>query len=114
MRAERIALWLLPCLVVGGSLALFGSGGGDDSHITWWVVDTFKKTGRILNLNGAAIEQSSSLGLVFIVAALKFVFQFKTPALGVMLSLLAAAMTCLMGAKLAEQALDARKPPLEI
>jgi len=103
MRAERIALWLLPCLVIAGSLALFGSGGGDDSHITWWVVDVFKKTGRILNLNGAAIEQSSSLGLVFIVAALKFVFQFKTPALGVMLSLLAAAMTCLMGAKLARR-----------
>lgn len=102
-RAEQIALWLLPCLVAGGSLALFGSGGGDDSHITWWVVDTFKKTGQILNLNGAAIEQSSSLGLVFIVAALKFLFHFKTPALGVLLSVFATAMTCLMGAKLARR-----------
>jgi hypothetical protein len=97
------ALWLLPGLVVVGSVALFGSGGGDDSHITWWVVDTFKKTGKILNLNGDAIEQSSSLGLVVIAAALKFIFQFKTPAFGVLLSLLATAMTCLMGAKLARR-----------
>ena len=102
-RAEEIALWLLPCLVVAGSIALFGSGGGDDSHITWWVVDVFKKTGKILNLNGAPIEQSSSLGLVIIAAALKFVFQFKTPALGVLISLVATAMTCLMGAKLARR-----------
>lgn len=99
-RAEEVALWLLPGLVVLGSVALFGSGGGDDSHITWWVVDAFKKTGKIVNLNGAAIEQSSSLGLVVLAAALKFAFQFKTPALGVLLSLLATAMTCLMGAKL--------------
>jgi hypothetical protein len=98
---EKITWWLLVGLVTIGSIALFGSGGGDDSHITWWVVDQLRNTGRILNLNGAPIEQSSSLGLVLIVAALRVFIHVPTPALGVVLSVTATAGTCLMTAKVA-------------
>lgn len=100
---EKLTLGLLVAVLSVGSIALFGSGGGDDSHITWWVVDQLLKTGRILNLNGAPIEQSSSLGLVLIVAALRVFIHVPTPALGVVVSVIATAATCLMAGKVARR-----------
>ena len=94
---------LVPILMAVGAVLLFGSGGGDDSHITWWVVDELCRTGRILNLNGVALEQSSSLGLVVIAAVLHLVTRIPTPALGVGLSILAAAGTCWMTGRLARR-----------
>ncbi len=102
-RLHRVALAVLCVLAALGAFALFGSGGGDDSHITWWVVDELRRTGRILNLNGAAIEQSSSLALVLVVAALRVVLPIPTPALGVILSLLATSATCWMTARVARR-----------
>lgn len=89
--------------VAVGALWLFGSGGGDDSHITWWVVDELRRTGRILNYNGAALEQSSSLGLVLVVAALRLVIPLATPALGVVVSLAATSGTCWMASRVARR-----------
>ena len=107
---RRAALLVLPVLVVLGALLLFGSGGGDDSHITWWVVDELKRTGRIVNLNGDALEQSSSIGLVLLAAAVGLLLPVATAQLGVWLSLLALAGTCWLSGRLARR-LD---PALEL
>jgi len=107
---RRMAVLAVPLLVVPFALWLFGSGGGDDSHITWWVVDELTRTGKIVNLNGDALEQSSSLGLVLVAAAARLLLPIATPQLGVLLSLLALAGTCWLTGRLARR-LD---PILEI
>ena len=94
---------VVPLLAVLGALLLFGSGGGDDSHITWWVVDQLTRTGKIVNLNGDALEQSSSLGLVLLAAAARLLVPIATPTLGVLLSLLALAGTCWLTGRLARR-----------
>ena len=81
---RRAALLVVPVLAVLGALLLFGSGGGDDSHITWWVVDELTRTGKIVNLNGDALEQSSSLGLVLLAAAVGLLLPVATAQLGVL------------------------------
>ena len=106
----RVGAFAVPILVILGALLLFGSGGGDDSHITWWVVDELTRTGKIVNLNGDALEQSSSLGLVLLAAAVRLLLPIATPALGVLLSLLALGGTCWLTGRLARR-LD---PALEI
>jgi hypothetical protein len=93
----------IPILMAVGAVLLFGSGGGDDSHITWWVVDELCRTGHILNINGLALEQSSSLALVVIAAVLRLFTRIPTPALGVALSILAAVGTCWMTGRLARR-----------
>jgi hypothetical protein len=92
-----------PLLAVLGALLLFGSGGGDDSHITWWVVDELTRTGKIVNLNGDALEQSSSLGLVVLAATLRLLLPLATAQLGVLLSLLALVGTCWLTGRLARR-----------
>jgi len=101
--ARRVSVLAVPVLVVLGAFALFGSGGGDDSHITWWVVDELTRTGKIVNLNGDAIEQSSSLGLVLLAAGARRLLPIATPELGVLLSLLAVPGTCWLTARLARR-----------
>jgi len=101
--ARRVGVLVVPLLAVLGALLLFGSGGGDDSHITWWVVDQLTRTGKIVNLNGDALEQSSSLGLVLLAAAARLLVPIATPALGVLLSLLALAGTCWLTGRLARR-----------
>jgi len=101
--ARRAGALAVPALAVLGALLLFGSGGGDDSHITWWVVDQLTRTGKILNLNGDVLEQSSSLGLVLLAATARLLIPIATPALGVLLSLLALAGTCWLTGRLARR-----------
>jgi len=108
--ARRAGVLAVSGLVVLGALVLYGSGGGDDSHITWWVVDELIRTGKIVNLNGDAIEQSSSLGLVLLAAAARLLLPLATPELGVVLSLVGLAGTCWLTGRLARR-LD---PVLEI
>jgi len=98
-----VGVLVVPLLAVLGALLLFGSGGGDDSHITWWVVDQLTRTGKIVNLNGDALEQSSSLGLVLLAAAARLLVPIATPTLGVLLSLLALAGTCWLTGRLARR-----------
>ena len=54
-------------LIVG--LVLFPSAGRDDSYITFWPAETLAERGSIENYNGAAVEQSSSLAFVALIAA---------------------------------------------
>lgn len=105
LRTTLTVLFLLATAL--GSLALFGSGGGDDSHITWWVVDELRRTGHFHNFNGVALEQSSSLALVLIAALFRYLVPVATPALGVGLSILAMAGTSWMTGRLASR-LDPR------
>jgi len=107
---RRAGMLVISALAVLGALLLFGSGGGDDSHITWWVVDELTRTGKIVNLNGDALEQSSSLGLVLLAATVRLLVPLPTPELGVLLSLLALAGTCWQSGRLARR-LD---PSLEL
>ncbi|HEY4159548.1 MAG TPA: hypothetical protein VGM29_15670, partial [Polyangiaceae bacterium] len=99
-----IALAALTAVV---AFALFGSGGGDDSHITWWVADEFARTGRIRNLNLLPLEQSSSLALVILAGVVKRIFHARTPAAGVVLSLLAGVLTAWCGGRICKR-IDAR------
>src|SRR3954465_1276536 len=80
---SAIATALVLIAVAAGSIALFGSGGGDDSHITWWVVDKLVRTGHFHNFNGVALEQSSSLALVLLAAVVRGLTHLPTPAIGV-------------------------------
>ena len=104
---RRAGLLIVPVLAVLGALLLFGSGGGDDSHITWWVVDELTRTGKIVNLNGDVLEQSSSLGLVLLAATARRLIPIPTPELGVLISLFALAGTCWLSGRLARR-LDSR------
>src|SRR5690349_14574210 len=60
-------LWTL--VVPAAGFVLFGSSGRDDAYITYWVADQLRRTGRIANYNGRALEQSSSLLHVLLLAA---------------------------------------------
>ncbi len=93
---ERVGAAVLAAAAATAAVLLFGSGGGDDSHITWWVVDALVRVGQIININGVRLEQSSSLALVIVVAALKCVTPLSTPALGVLFSLTALIATAWM------------------
>jgi len=98
---DRLIIIVVSLLVVVGALALFGSGGGDDSHITWWAVDELRRTGHFHNFNSVTLEQSSSLALVLIAALVRTFVPIPTPALGVALSLLATSASCWMTARVA-------------
>jgi hypothetical protein len=90
-------------LVAAGSVALFGSGGGDDSHITWWVVDELVRTGHFHNFNGVALKQSSSLALGLIAAIARSAPGLPTPVLGVGISVAALSATCWMTSRVARR-----------
>ncbi len=74
------------------------------------MVDELRRTGKIVNLNGDALEQSSSLGLVLLAATARLLLPIATPQLGVLLSLLALGGTCWLTGRLARR-LD---PALEL
>lgn len=47
---------------------LYGATGRDDAHITYWPAHTLAHMGEIVNYNGQAVEQSSSLLQVVVLA----------------------------------------------
>ncbi|MEM1182215.1 MAG: hypothetical protein AAGM22_27955 [Acidobacteriota bacterium] len=72
-RAERRRLWSTLCpigafFLIG--LCLFPVSGQDDFFITLWPAETLADQGQILNYNGEAVEQSSTLLLTLVLAAL--------------------------------------------
>lgn len=73
-------------------LVLFSSTFDEDSYITCWVADRFADTGRILNYNGDALEQSSSLGWVLALAALVKLSGSSAAVVAPILSMLAASV----------------------
>ena len=83
------------------SVAVFGVGARDDDYITYWEAEQLAKTGHLINLNGAPIEQSSSLAHVFVLATLYFVTRLPLPLLGYLVGIACLAITVLLSARLA-------------
>ncbi len=74
---------LLPIAgLIGLSVALFPSAGRDDAYITYWAAHTLREFGEIANINGAHIEQSTSLLHVLVLGVMSFVTRLSVPAIG--------------------------------
>jgi len=98
--AQRGAVPLVA--VLSCALALvYGIGSRDDPYITFWVAEQFAKTGRIVNINGAPIEQSSSLAHVLVLAALYDMSHVPMPVLAYVVGLAGLFATVLLSANLA-------------
>ncbi len=80
---------------------VFGIGARDDPYITFWVAEQFAKTGRLVNINGASIEQSSSLAHVLTLAALYFVTRAPLPVLAYLVGIAGLFATVLLSASMA-------------
>ena len=85
---------LLPIAgLIGLAVSLFPSAGRDDAYITYWAAHTLREFGEIANLNGAHLEQSTSLLHVLVLGALSLVTTFPVPAIGPPTSLLFGVLT---------------------
>jgi hypothetical protein len=71
MLTDRV-VWLAIAMFVAIGVLLFPAAGVDDSYITFWVAHELSQRGDILNYNGDAVEQSSSLGFVLAIAAVQW------------------------------------------
>lgn len=90
----RIWPWALlgvAVLMVAG-LLLLGPGGRDDVYKTLWPAEAFAATGRIVNYNGDAVEQSSSLLHVLVLGAVRTVVGGSLANLNLGLTLLCGAL----------------------
>lgn len=85
------------------SFILVGVGGRDDAYITYGAARQLLEHGRILNINGEWIEQSSSLLHVMLLAAGSFLTRLPLPWVGWGLSLVAAYLTALFVGLAAER-----------
>jgi len=96
-------LVLLGVAALGLGLAVlcFGQGGQDDKYITYWAARALAERGEILNYNGLRLEQSSSLSLVLLLAALSAATPWPLPLSGYLTSLAGAALGALVAARLA-------------
>jgi hypothetical protein len=83
------------------SALFFGVGARDDPYITFWVAEQLAKTGHLVNINGAPVEQSSSLAHVLVLAALYFVTRAPMPVLAYAAGLVALFATVQLSASLA-------------
>lgn len=95
---EGLTVDSLACLVatvMGAYLvwAHFPAGGNDDSCISYWSAYALSEYGRLLNYNGEPIEQSSSLLLVILLAALRSVFGLEPQRAGPLLGIVAGLLT---------------------
>lgn len=68
------------------ALALFGAGGNDDSHISYWPAWTLATKGAIVSYDGLPLEQSSSMSLVLLLGLLHFLTRAPLPTLGWLVS----------------------------
>ena len=66
---------------------LFGAAGRDDAHITYWPAYTLAHMGEILSYSGEALEQSSSLLQVVVLAVVHLVTGIDIVTLGRLLSI---------------------------
>ena len=80
---------LLPIAgLIGLSITLFPSAGRDDAYITYWAAHTLREFGEIANINGAHIEQSTSLLHVLVLGVLSLVTRLPVPEIGPPMSVL--------------------------
>ena len=85
---------LLPIAgLIALSVSLFPSAGRDDAYITYWAAHTLREFGEIANLNGAHIEQSTSLLHVLVLGALSLVTTLPVPAIGPPMSVVFGVLT---------------------
>jgi len=96
-RAAVLSVAALSCVLA----LVFGIGSRDDPYITFWVAEQFAKSGRLININGASIEQSSSLAHVMVLAALYFTTRAPLPVLAYGVGLAGLFATVLLSASLA-------------
>ena len=93
---RHAASWpvLLPIAgLIALSVSLFPSAGRDDAYITYWAAHTLREFGEIANLNGAHIEQSTSLLHVLVLGALSLVTTLPVPAIGPPMSVVFGVLT---------------------
>ncbi|RMG96646.1 MAG: hypothetical protein D6705_10680 [Deltaproteobacteria bacterium] len=81
-----LAVWVGALLL---AMVLHGATGHDDSHITYWASYCLAEHGRILNYNGEAVEQSSSLTHTLLLAAAHLLSGIDIPLLGFLTSIAA-------------------------
>jgi hypothetical protein len=95
---------LLPAALVPGlGFLFFTSTGRDDAYITYWAAKSLAQTGEITNYNGERVEQSSSLLQTLLLAALNRITTLSMPTLGIVLGVVAGALTVVAAARLSEQ-----------
>src|ERR1051326_5073498 len=94
-------------LFVGLGFALFRSTGQDDCYISYWPAHTLATYGRIVNYNGEAVEQSSSLLWVLAMGLVAFISRQPVPLIGPLLSIVFGALTVVMASRLSSR-LDRR------
>jgi hypothetical protein len=85
------------------AVTVFGVGARDDPYITFWVAEQLAKTGRIVNINGARIEQSSSLAHVVLLAVLYLVSRAPLPVLSYLVGLASLAGTVVLSSRVARR-----------
>ncbi|EDN68036.1 membrane protein [Beggiatoa sp. PS] len=100
------SIWLIPilCVVIAflHGLFLYGAASGrDDPYITYWAAQALSDFGKIVNYNGEAVEQSSSLLHVILLAILYKISNISMPVLGVFFSAMMGALTILAAWRLA-------------
>ena len=96
-----IAILSLILAFLHGVLLYSGSTGTDDIYITYWSAQALSDGGHIINYNGDALEQSSSLLHVIILATLYHLSGIPLAVLGIYLSAFMGGMTLLIAWHLA-------------
>ncbi len=85
-------VWVLAASVPAVAYVLFGSSGRDDAYITYWEAAQLVRTGRLTNYDGRALEQSSSLLHVLVLALIGWVTHASLPSVGPIVGLVAGAL----------------------
>ena len=86
---------LLACMLGIGvslvSMALFGASGRDDPYITFSAVEAIRDAGRLVNINGDPVEQSTSLLFTLFLVLVTSVLPIATSTAGWLSSLISLA-----------------------
>jgi len=99
----RLKIAALAVLAPLLSVVLAGVSGRDDNYITYEAAKNLAAYGRLLNINGDKIEQSSSILHVLILGAFSFISRISLPWLGWGLSLIGGYFTALFVGFVAER-----------
>jgi hypothetical protein len=103
---KQYIAWLVPVLCLGIAFlhGIFLYGGStvlDDAYITYSEAQALSDLKKIVNLNGEAVEQSTSLLHVIILAILHKISNISLPAIGLFFSILMGGFTILAAWRLA-------------
>ncbi|MDM8558118.1 hypothetical protein [Candidatus Parabeggiatoa sp. HSG14] len=98
--------WFVPILCIGlaflhGLFLYSAATGRDDAYITYWAAQSLSNFGKIINYNGEALEQSSSLLHVILLAILHQLSGISMQTIGGFFSATMGALTILATWRLA-------------